>query len=47
MIKEHQKAKPWVEIIKGNRLPFNGTEINYIAPMIVNREVKNHIRTRY
>lgn len=40
MIEEQQEAQPWVEIIKGSRLPSNGTEIDYITPMIVHGEVE-------
>lgn len=33
------QTKLWVDVIKGNHLSTNGTEISYTTPLIVNREV--------
>ncbi|XP_058732852.1 uncharacterized protein LOC131604428 [Vicia villosa] len=38
-----EPPKPWVDIIKGNRLASNGSIIEYTAPMLVNGEMEVHI----
>lgn len=37
---DEARLKPWVDVIKGNRLSYNGIEIEYIAPIILNEEVE-------
>lgn len=32
--------KPWVDIIRCNRLPSNGIEIEYIAPVVIDYEIE-------
>ncbi|XP_058742312.1 uncharacterized protein LOC131614775 [Vicia villosa] len=41
-----EKPLPWVEIIKGNRVPSNGIEISYTAPNVVNGEIEVSIETQ-
>ncbi|XP_058776403.1 uncharacterized protein LOC131650721 [Vicia villosa] len=41
-----EKPLPWVEIIKGNRVPSNGIEISYTAPDVVNGEIEVSIDTQ-
>ncbi|XP_058783390.1 uncharacterized protein LOC131658072 [Vicia villosa] len=38
-----ESPKPWVDIIKGNKLAVNGSVIEYNAPMLVNGEIEVHI----
>lgn len=38
-----ESPKPWVDIIKGNRLASNGCTIEYTAHMLVNGEIEVHI----
>ncbi|XP_058774764.1 uncharacterized protein LOC131649031 [Vicia villosa] len=40
---EAEPPKPWVDVIKGNRLASNGSMIEYTAPMLVNGELEVHI----
>lgn len=39
--------KPWVEIVKGNHLPFIEIEIEYIAPRILNGGIDVVIEEQY
>ncbi|XP_058762303.1 uncharacterized protein LOC131635682 [Vicia villosa] len=41
--KEEETPKLWVDIIQGNRLPSNGTELSYTAPVVVDGEMEIQI----
>lgn len=40
---EAELERPWVDIIKGNRLTSNGIETEYTAPMIIDGEIEVNI----